>query len=346
MDLPRLYRHMARSRAFENAVADLWQQGKISGEMHAGTGEEAVAAGAVSHLRSGDGLALTHRCTPALVARGIPLVPMLREFLGRRDGLGRGQGGHMHVFSREHLVATSGIVGASVPVAAGFALSGKRMRKGAVGLALTGDGAMNQGMLLETLNLAAAWRLPLVVVCIDNGWAITTRAGTVTSGRLVDRVAAFGWRVEGVDGTDVEAVHAVAGRLIDESRRGRGPGFLHATCPRIDGHFLGDPLLDQARHLTGSSAQETLGRVVSAAMQSGGGGAAAKAASMAKMMSTLAQARMGTTRDSRRDPLSRAAKALRAANEDPTRIDREVRAEVLDAVRAALEEPEREATHA
>jgi len=196
MDLPHLYRQMLRARAYELAVEDLWNLGLISGEMHLGTGEEAVAVGVVTQLGDGDGLALTHRCSPALVVRGVPLALMLRELLGAEDGLCGGKGGHMHLFSKEHLAATSGIVGASLPTAAGFALANCRLRPGAIAVAFTGAGAMNQGMALETLNLAVAWRLPLVIVCIDNGWAITTTSDSVTGGSLVERAQGFGMRAE------------------------------------------------------------------------------------------------------------------------------------------------------
>ncbi len=158
MEIAGLYRQMLRARSFELVVEDLWHRGLIAGEMHLGTGEEAVAAGVVTRLGEGDGLALTHRCSPALVVRGVPLVPMLRELLGCEDGICGGRGGHMHLFSEEHMAATSGIVGASLPTAAGFALANRRLRPGRVAVAFTGTGAMNSGMALETMNLAVAWR--------------------------------------------------------------------------------------------------------------------------------------------------------------------------------------------
>ncbi|MCA9669035.1 MAG: thiamine pyrophosphate-dependent dehydrogenase E1 component subunit alpha [Myxococcales bacterium] len=334
--LAELYRQMGRARAFELAVERLWRRGLISGEMHLGTGEEAVAAGVVTQLRAGDGLALTHRCSPALVVRGVPLVPMLREMLGQSDGLCGGRAGHMHLSSREHLVACSGIVGASLPRAAGFALAAKRLREGAVGVAFAGDGAMNQGMALETLNLAVAWSLPLLVVCIDNGWAITTRAGSVTAGELGARAEAFGWTVARADGLEVEEVQRAASELLARCRKGKGPALLHVTCPRIDGHFLGDPLLEQSRHLTGSAAKQTLGRVMSAAVSSGGGGALQRAASMVKMVGTMAKARRETGRGDRKDPLRVAHQAVKRAGGAVDVIDAEVEAEIASAVERAL----------
>src|ERR1035437_3804449 len=197
----------------------------------------------MGHLREGDGLAVDHRSTPPLGARGVDLEAMLLEMLGCEDGLCRARGGHMHLFSAEHLAASSGIVGASAPMACGFALAAQRLRAGAVSVGFFGDGAMNQGMLLEALNLAQAWRLPVLFVCKDNRWAITTRSRTVTGGEIITRARAFGMPSERVDGLDVRAVLKAAGKLIEHARRGHGPGFLLARCVRTEGHFLGDPVL-------------------------------------------------------------------------------------------------------
>ena len=169
MDLLDLYRAMARARAFELLQAELWEQGLISGEMHLGTGEEAIAAGITAHLEPGDAVALDHRPTPVLTLLGVDPVRMLKEELGREDGLCRGNGGHMHLFSKEHLAASSGIVGSSGPLAAGFALAAKHLRPRSLAVAFFGDGAANQGVLMESLNIAALWKLPLILVCENNG---------------------------------------------------------------------------------------------------------------------------------------------------------------------------------
>jgi TPP-dependent pyruvate/acetoin dehydrogenase alpha subunit len=337
MELIGLYRQMLRARSYELAVEDLWNRGLISGEMHLGTGEEAVAAGVVTLLGDGDGLALTHRCSPALVIRGVPLVPMLRELLGREDGLCGGRGGHMHLFSKEHLAATSGIVGASLPTAAGFALANRHLRPNRVAVAFTGTGAMNSGMALESLNLAPAWSLPMVVVCIDNGWAITTTSEAVTAGNLVDRARAFGWRSELVNGRDVRAVHKTAGKLIDAARRGKGPCFLLASCPRLDGHFLGDPLLRMARKPV-AEGKDAFSKVISSAMSRGGGGLKDRAGGMTRMMSVMAKARRDPTRERRGDPMLAARKAMKKYEAERDHIDAEVAAEIETAVKAAIED--------
>lgn len=266
-DLWPLYERMLHSRLFEQAVAEIWQQGLISGEMHLGLGEEAIAAGVVSHLIEGDALALDHRGTPPLLMRGIDPGKLLLEFLGHPDGLCAGQGGHMHLFAPEKLSASSGIVGASGPGAAGFALAAQYLRPGTVAIAFFGEGAMNQGMLMESMNLAAAWKLPVLFVCKDNEWAITTGSPTVTGGSLPDRAKGFGLPVFEADGREVESVWAAAHDALKKLRGGEGPAFIHTRCIHLEGHFLGDPLLRSARRplremlpLTGPMARAALRR--------------------------------------------------------------------------------------
>ncbi|MCP4897792.1 MAG: thiamine pyrophosphate-dependent dehydrogenase E1 component subunit alpha [bacterium] len=242
-DRVALYRLMLLSRLVEEAIGKLWHEGKISGEMHSGIGEEAIIAGTVSHLGDGDAMALDHRSTSPMVMRGIDPAAIIRECLGRADGLCHGMGGHMHLYSKEHLAASSGIVGAAGPAACGFALAHQHLRPNKVALAFFGEGAMNQGMLMESLNLASTWKLPVIFVCKDNGMAITTPSRQVTAGDLCERARSFDITTTSVDGADVESVWTAAANLVERARSGRGPGFLHATCSRPEGHFLGDPLL-------------------------------------------------------------------------------------------------------
>ena len=242
-DIWELYALMLKSRLFEEAIAKLWHDGLISGEMHLGTGEEAIIAGVVSHLREGDAMALDHRGTAALLMRGVDPVLILRELLGYSDGLCGGMGGHMHLFSKEHLAASSGIVGAVGPTAAGFALSAQYLRLGTIAVGFIGDGAMNQGMLMESMNLASAWNLPVLFVCKDDGWAITTQSEKVTGGSLNERACGLGIQAIEVDGRDVSAVWEAADGAIKRARSGQGPSFLHAHCVHLEGHFLGFQLI-------------------------------------------------------------------------------------------------------
>jgi len=175
-------------------------------------GEEGVVAGVVSLLREGDAMALDHRGTAPLLMRGEDPVLLLKEFLGRPDGLCRGQGGHMPLFSQKHMAASSGIVGASGPAAAGFALALKTHEKeGALAVAFFGEGSM---------NLAAAWKLPVVFVCKDNGLSITTLSLEVTGGDLLQRAQGLGLTPYEADGARVESVQAAASSAFQAVRQG------------------------------------------------------------------------------------------------------------------------------
>ena len=244
----RLYRNMLRSRLFENAVMDLWVEGKISGEMHLGTGEEAIIAGVVSQLEEGDAMAVDHRGTAPFIMRGIDPVLILLEFLGHPNGLCAGKGGHMHLFSKDHLIASSGIVGSSGPAATGFALALQFKKQNNIAVAFFGEGAINQGMMLESMNLASVWNLPVLFVCKDNNWAVTTVNDNFIGGNLIDRAKGFGIKGYEVDGTDVEAVWNVVNEAILNIRNDCGPQFIHAHCVHKEGHFLGDPLLRYNRN--------------------------------------------------------------------------------------------------
>jgi pyruvate dehydrogenase E1 component alpha subunit len=246
-DVWTLYESMLRSRLFETEVSQLWERGLISGEMHLGTGEEAICAGIVSQLQDGDALALDHRATSALWTRGVNPVALLREFLGREDGLCRGRGGHMHLFAPELLTASTGIVGATGPMAAGFALAAQHLRPGCVAVAYFGEGAMNEGALLEAMKLAVVWHLPVIFVCKDNGWSVTTHSPTTTGGNLAARARAFGMPAVEVDGADVLAVHGASESCLQRARAGAGPSFILAGCIHLGGHYLGDTLLAAAR---------------------------------------------------------------------------------------------------
>jgi pyruvate dehydrogenase E1 component alpha subunit len=151
------------------------------------------------------------------------------------------------MFSQQHLVVSSGIVGASAPAAVGIALSARYLRPGKVSVAFFGEGAMNQGMLLESFNLAASWKLPVLFVCKDNEWSITTHSDSVTAGSLLERVKSFGLKAREIDGSDVLVVWKAAQEAFQYMRDGKGPAYLHMHCFRPEGHFLGDPLIRIAR---------------------------------------------------------------------------------------------------
>lgn len=328
----RFYHAMARARAFELMLLGLWEEGLISGELHLGTGEEAVAAGLAAHLRDGDALALDHRATPLMLLRGVDPVAMVRELLGREDGLCRGRGGHMHLFSKEHRIASSGIVGAAAPTGAGFALAAQRLRPGTAAVALFGDGAMNQGMVLETLNLAAVWKLPFVFLCKDNGWAITTHSSTVTAGDLETRAAGFGLPTVTADGLDPVAVYEAAGDALERARSGNGPTFMLARCSRLDGHMAGF-LMDRVAKRPLTEGGEVLRQVAGSVLARGGAGVKDRLASLGTVTERLLRSR-GEHREAAMDPLRRTRRALESRQAELNALDAQV-VEEMATIRAA-----------
>lgn len=237
------YEKMLFCRMFEESVMTLWKEGHISGEMHLGTGEEAIIAGIGLQLEPDDAMALDHRGTAAMLVKGVEPYELLAEMLGRSDGLCCGMGGHMHLFSEPHLSASSGIVGSEGPAAAGFALAARCLRPGSIAVAFFGEGAMNQGMLMESLNLAAAWELPVLFVCKDDNWSITQRSDEYTGGSLSDRSDILGVDSTIADGRDVETVWNTAAPIIQNIREKSRPHFLKLSCVHLEGHFLGYELM-------------------------------------------------------------------------------------------------------
>jgi len=332
-DLWHLYRLMFHSRLFERAVDRLWHDGRISGEMHLGMGEEAIVAGIVAQLQEGDAMALDHRGTPPLLMRGVDPELLLREFLGESGGLCGGMGGHMHLFSRQHLAASSGIVGASGPAAAGFGLAALRLRPGTVAVAFFGEGALNQGMLMESMNLATVLALPVLFVCKDNDWAITTHSPTTMGGTPVARAQGFGMPAEELDGLDVEEVWHQARQAIAAARRGEGPTLLHAHCTHLEGHFAGDPVLRMARRPVGSELRQRALKQTRALLTPSGAPLRQRLAGVRTIGSLLMSARAQEAED--RDPLEQAR--LKLDDKDRLKqLDFEVAAEIQGVFESVL----------
>ena len=333
-DLASLYRQMLRARLFEKGIARLWKQGQITGEMHLGLGEEGIVAGVVGQLGEGDAMALDHRGTAALLMRGVSPASLLREMLGRSDGLCSGLGGHMHLCAPDQLAASSGIVGSSGPAGAGFALAAQILRPGAAAVCFFGEGAMNQGMLMESLNLASCWGLPLVFVCKDNRLALTTAPERVTGGDLTERARAFGMPAIEVDGSDVTAVFRAAKDALEQARSGKGPSFLRASCVHLEGHFLGDPLLRIVRRPLGQAAQVGWPALRSA-MRRRGASLRERADGLFYVASLVLRAwKQSRARD--QDPLAVCRKRMIRAGMHPQEVEREVGREIDQAVSDAL----------
>ena len=337
MDIWSLYSLMKRSRLFEQAVTTSWEDGLISGEMHLGTGEEAIMAGIVSQLHSGDAMAVDHRGSAAFLMRGVDPILLLREMLGRKDGLCGGMGGHMHLLSKEYLAASSGIVGAEGPTVVGFALAAQRLRPGSIAVAFFGEGAMNEGMLMESIHLAAVWNLPVLFVCKDDDWAITTKPTTTTIGNLGERVRGLGANYIETDGLDVEQVWESANGAIKRLRAGSGPVFLHARCVHLEGHFLGLPLIRIIRNPF-RELPKIAGPLIRSFLRPGGGSLRERFEGMKIVLSTILSTLHDPRQHSDNDPIELTRKKLIS---DPVRLqelDEQIEAEIAAMVDKALQE--------
>jgi len=337
IDLWSLYALMLKSRLFEESVTQLWKDGLISGEMHLGTGEEAIIAGVVAHLGEHDGMALDHRGTAALLMRGVDPILILRELLGKPDGLCGGMGGHMHLFSKPHLAASSGIVGAEGPTAAGFALAAQYLHPGAVAVAFFGEGAMNQGMLMESLNLAAVWRLPVVFVCKDDRWSITTRSETVTGGDLNDRAEWLGVPGVCVDGCNVTEVWQAAHQAIERARAGEGPFFLQARCVHFEGHFLGYQLIRAVRNPLREMPKITI-PLTHSFLRTSGAPWRERVAGLKSVISAVLSTLRDPRTDPDRDPVRRTRSALYSDKARLKALEDDIEREAGNIIALALKE--------
>jgi acetoin:2,6-dichlorophenolindophenol oxidoreductase subunit alpha len=241
-----LYGCMVLIRRAEERLSRLFADGAIPGFIHLSIGQEAVAAGIGAALLADDTIASTHRGHGHAIAKGVDLDRFFLELLARDEGLCRGRGGSMHVADLSvGMLGANGIVGAGLPIALGSALahhtraltSGGERR---VAVAFFGDGALAEGVVHETLNLAALWRLPLLLVCENNGWAEFSPSSRQLAVGLQDLAGAFRIPARIVDGNDVEAVADAAAGII-EAVRNDGPHVLECMTTRVRGHFEGDP---------------------------------------------------------------------------------------------------------
>jgi len=236
-----LYRTMRRIRSAELRLAELFAGGEVPGFIHLSIGQEAVAAGVMAALQPADTIASNHRGHGHCLARGVDLTGLFAEIMGRDTGLCRGRGGSMHVADmRIGMLGANGIVGAGIPLAVGSALAHQVRGNDGVAVVFFGDGALAEGVLHESLNLASLWKLPLLLVCENNGWSEFSPAEQQFSAKPLELAAAFGVAGEQVDGNDVVAVLDAAMRLRAQVA-GEGPRMLECITDRVRGHYEGDP---------------------------------------------------------------------------------------------------------
>jgi acetoin:2,6-dichlorophenolindophenol oxidoreductase subunit alpha len=237
-----LLRTMWRIRRFEERVAQLTRSRRVHGLVHLSIGGEGVAAAVCQQLRDDDAVYTGHRAHGHAIAKGAPLGPLMAELMGRVDGLCHGLGGSMHVVDIEHgLLGATGVVGGNIPLALGTGLAARLRGCDRVTVVFFGDGAAQSGHFAESVNLAALWALPVILVCENNGFAEFTPRSTHTPIELVsDAVAPYGFVRQTVDGSDAGAVWTAFAEMLASAREGRGPMLLECLTHRRRGHYEGD----------------------------------------------------------------------------------------------------------
>lgn len=241
-ELTRLFERMLLIRQFEELSEKLYKAGKIGGSIHLGIGQEAIAVGVCDVLTDSDRIVATYRCRPQSIAKGADPARVLAEMLGKATGVCGGLGGPMHITDIAHgILPANAIVGAGVPIAAGVALAAQIDQRADIAVAFFGEGATNQGVVLETMNMAALWKLPLLLLCENNVYAeMTPFHESVALNDLGRRAEGFGIPAVRIDGNDIEAVRAAADNAVRSIRGGGGPIFLEADTYRFSGHMVGD----------------------------------------------------------------------------------------------------------
>jgi len=235
------YRLMLSIRLFEDRVNDLYQRQVMPGLAHLSSGEEAVAVGICSALRDDDYITSTHRGHGHCLAKGAEPKLMFAELLGKAAGYCGGKGGSMHIADQKRgNLGANAIVGGSLGIATGAALSIKQRQTDQVAVSFIGDGALGQGVLYEVMNMASLWRLPVIYVCENNLYGEYTPGSETVAGLPIDRPTAFGIPATEVDGQDVRAVYEAAAAAVARARVGHGPSFLLCNTYRYFGHHVGD----------------------------------------------------------------------------------------------------------
>ena len=236
-----MYEQMFKIRTFEEHVNELYQGAKMPGLAHLYIGEEAIAVGVCQALHRDDYITSTHRGHGHCLAKGASVDRMFCELLGKEAGYCRGKGGSMHIADQDTgNLGANAIVAGSAGIATGAAFSSKRLGNGRVAVCFFGEGALGQGVLYESMNMAQLWKLPVIYVCENNLYNEYTHHSETTAGSMKARAEAFGLLAVEVNGQSVREVHETATRLVEHARRGEGPGFMLCHTYRYLGHHVGD----------------------------------------------------------------------------------------------------------
>lgn len=233
-----LYRTMRLIREFEDTREELVEAGEVLRHAHLYQGQEAIAAGACLALDDDDIIASTHRCTGHVLAKGADPAAMMAEFGGRTAGLCGGRGGEMHLFDPANgIMESTAMVGANAPHIAGAMLAAELDGEQRVGVSFFGDGAVNQGVTAETMNLAKVWELPVLFICENNQYAVTMDVDRSTAGdAITDRAEGYNIPAHSIDGQDALAVYETVSSALEEIRAGSGPQFIECETYRYTGH--------------------------------------------------------------------------------------------------------------
>jgi TPP-dependent pyruvate/acetoin dehydrogenase alpha subunit len=236
------YRTMRTIRDFEERVHDEFEAGNLPGFVHLYAGEEASAVGVCLHLDDQDRICSTHRGHGHCIAKGCDVEGMWKELWGSSEGLCAGKAGSMHIADlSKGMMGANAIVGGGPPLAIGAAMAAKTLKTGKVAVTFTGDGGSNQGTTFESMNFAAVFKLPVLFVFENNGYAETTGSGwSVACGDIVNRAPAFGMPGVQVDGFDFFAVYDAVGEAVERARAGEGPTLIEVKFGRFYGHHEGD----------------------------------------------------------------------------------------------------------
>jgi len=260
--LEEMYLRMCRIRYFEEAVIEIHSSGELIGPAHPYIGEEAVAVGACAALRDHDRIAGNHRSHGHPIAKGGDVKKAMAEILGKTGGFCKGKGGSMHLADFSiGILGESGIVASSVPIATGAALASKLSKQDFVSLVFFGDGASNQGACHESMNMAALWDLPVIFMCENNGYAITTSyKNSVSVDHVSDRASAYGMPGVLVDGQDAIAVWEATNEAVLRARAGEGPTLIEAMTYRYEDHSLGLDRIRKSEYRTQGEVEEAMKR--------------------------------------------------------------------------------------